>query len=196
MMKKIHTHLTPTLKRTYYVCEERMKPCRQLTAHLPWWNNSTVCKKREPWSAQSSRGPWTTENCFAGNQRHICRRRHHTAICVCSRRNIIIIAVVKSSQTLPVFLKDPKTFWRWFPVELCRFFLQPHKKVLRYHESATLSAIGFPMHLGDLFGVSSKVLRGWACRLFSHFNLRNNIQLGIRGSRPQTAAMLGKTVWI
>lgn len=81
--KKIHTHHTPTQKKyKLYVWRENEteKPCRQFTADLPWWNNAAVCKKREPWSTQSTRGPWTTENCFAGNQSHICRRRHHKDI--------------------------------------------------------------------------------------------------------------------
>lgn len=138
---------------------ETEKQCRRFTADLPRWNRATVCSKREPWSAQSTRGPWTTESCFAGNQRHICGRLHHTSICVWSRRKIIIIIIVESSEPPVVFWKIQRVWGVGSPRNAGTFlFNQKKKKMLRYHESSALSAGGFPLHLGDICQVASKLL--------------------------------------
>lgn len=164
--KRIYTHRTPTQKKQqkniHTICVKR-EWNRETVQTVHCWSAPvkplyTVWRKREPWSAQSTRGPWTTVSCFAGNQRHICGRLHHTAICVWSRRNIIII-IVESSEPPVVFWKIERVWGVGSPRNAGTFlFNQTKKKVLRYHESAALSAGGFPLHLGDICQVASKLL--------------------------------------
>lgn len=108
---------------------ETEKPCWQFTADLPWWNNSSVCKKREAWSTQSAltevpepqRTPLqATKGISAGGD--ITQPYVSAAGGTSSSSSP---AVVESSETVAVLWKIQRVWGVGSLWNSCAFFLRP-----------------------------------------------------------------------